>query len=144
MWCTTPWISLSLPKISPFGVCPLFYSHVCPIWGRWGQLWFCCIFPCFAFVLVDPQTADPFYTPKTLRLKGKLSNLDAKNTTKLGKKTPKGQTVPFSRMHAHFLRGTTGKTEIFRLKPPFAGTEGKGGFFGPETLFSWFCGFWSL
>ena len=41
-----------------------------------------------AFVLFDPQNG-PLYTPKPLRLKGKLSNFDAKSALKFRKKSQK-------------------------------------------------------
>ena len=41
----------------------------------------------------------PFQAPKTLRFKGKMANFEAKNTIKQGKKTPKGQMVPISRVY---------------------------------------------
>ena len=40
----------------------------------------------------------PFQAPKTLRFLGKMANFEAKNTIKQGKRTPKGQMAPISRI----------------------------------------------
>ena len=41
----------------------------------------------------------PFQAPKTQRFKVKMANFEAKKTIKEGKKTPKGQMVPISRVY---------------------------------------------
>ena len=75
-----------------------------PIRGQslsWGQFGSCRLFPCFVcllavlglgppnspFVLFDSQNG-PFYTPKTLRLKSKISNADVKATKRLSVAPP--------------------------------------------------------
>ena len=74
-------------------------SKFCPIWGqslRWGRLWFCWFFSCFVGisavvgaaqthrVLLDTHYG-PFYTPKTLRFKGKCPIVTQKKPYKTWK-----------------------------------------------------------
>ena len=86
-----------------------------PIWGqsmKRGHLWCCDVFPCFkgisdGFGVLDPESPIcpfrariwPFQAPNTLPFKGKMAKFEAKNTVKQGKKTPKGQMVPNSRVY---------------------------------------------
>ena len=104
-------------KMKPFVLLafPLFYSnfwpnsrpiHVArPIVVLWR-------FPCFigisgGFGVLEPRIHHlPFVGPKmafsssqTLRFKGKMANFEARATVKTAERTPKGQMVPFSRMH---------------------------------------------
>ena len=97
---------LWLREMGPFlfAFFPLFRSHFWSIWSRslWcSRLWSCWFFPCFVgilavygpgpnspFVLFGPHHG-PFYTPKTLRFEGKMSNVDAIKTIKLGKTSQK-------------------------------------------------------